>query len=150
MQTTLTNSENGQTGNNLPISNGWDIGVAMRDVYDTMERAMLPGLILGDVAYQIKVEGKDGLANPVHVSYIEWGFPKKNLTPEIVSLFRTWQFKKEDYGYSYEMNGVPIKVKVWERNYPFLTSTDLIFYGADEFKIPNPFMKYYKVRNLIK
>lgn len=149
MQTTLNNNGNGQSLSNQQTINVWDIGVAMRDLYDTLERAMLPGVLLGDVAYQIKVEGKDGLANPVHVTKLEWGFPKKNLTAEVKSLFKTWQFRETEQGYEYEMNGVPVKVKVYG-NYAFLNNTDNVFYGADDFKIPNPFNKYWKARGLIK
>lgn len=124
--------------------------MALRDANDVFERAMLPAILLGDVAYQVKMEKRDGFSDTVSVDHLEWGIPKKNLTQEIVSLFKTWGFTPTDTGYEYTIQGVPVKIKVYERNYNFLTNPDLVFYGVDEFKVPNPFEKYWKVRNLIK
>lgn len=144
----MKNNENGTNMNNHLSS--WDIGEALRELYDTFERIMHNGVLLGEVAKQIKEEKRDGLDRHIEVSEIEWGLPKKNLTPEVASLFKTWGFTPTETGYEYKIGNVPVKIRVYSRKYKFLENLDVAFYGVDEFRLPNPFNTYWKVRNLIK
>ena len=80
---------NGQNGKTIPVSS-WDIGVAMRDLYDLFEKIMYTGVLLGEVALQLKDKSQAGSAHDLQVSGIEWGLPKKQLTAEVISLFKTW------------------------------------------------------------
>jgi hypothetical protein len=140
---------NGQIGSNPAISS-WDIGVAMRDLYDLFEKIMHKGVLLGEVAHQIKMGGKGAIDDHVEVTGLEWGMPKKNLTAEVKSLFKTWGFKETPTGYEYTVSNVPVKIKVYERKYKFFEHPDQVFYGVDDFQIPNPFANYWKARYLIK
>jgi hypothetical protein len=149
MKTTdLTKKGNGRILK-TPVSS-WDIGMAMRDLYDLFEKIMYKGVLLGDVAYQIKAQGKGALDVPVEVDHLEWGLPKKQLTPEVVSLFKTWGFTPTKDGYEYKVSNVPVKIKVYSRKYKFFERPDQVLYMIDEFNIPNPWSDYWKVRSLIK
>ncbi len=127
------------------------IGSALRDLYDVTEMAMLPYILLGDAARQMK-DGVDGFTDHfVKVDKLEWGMFEKNLTPEVQSLFRTWGFESwEDKGFKYEHEGFPVFVRVITRNYKFFQMPDHVYYGPDMFKIANPFETYWKSRFIIK
>lgn len=133
------------------ILSPWDVGYALRDLTDLIEKAMLPYVLLGDCARQMK-DGKDGFNGAeVQVDRIEWGMFEKNLTPEIKSLFTTWNFETwEDKGFKYTTQGVPIFVRVITRNYEFFKLPDMVYYGPDMYNVPNPFEKYWSVKQLIK
>ena len=148
----MENKQNGINGK-IPakiLVSSWDIGVAMRDLYDLFEKIMVKGVLLGDVAYQIKIAGRGALDCPVSVEELEWGMPKKNLTAEVKSLFKTWGFIPTESGYEYKISNVPVKIKVYSRKYKFFEHPDQALYMVDEFNIPNPFENYWKVRSLIK
>lgn len=146
----MTDSTNGK----LPQKTFIDplkINATLRDLYDVTEMAMLPYVLLGDAAKQL-YDGVDGFEkNLLQVDKLEWGMFFRNLTPEIQSLFRTWNFEPwEDKGFKYESNGVPIYVRVITRDYKFFEMPDMRFYGPDMFKIANPFMKYWKARFIVR
>ncbi len=137
------------SGSNPPISS-WNIGAAMRNLYDTVEAALLPYVLLGDAARQIH-DGVDGYnGNDLKVTKIEWGFNQSNLTAEIVSLFHQWDFKQTDYGFKYMFEQVPVEVHVFKKKYRLFDMPDMRFYGPDMFKIPNEFEKYWKARFILK
>lgn len=141
----MTMKENGKK----PVTS-WDLGVAMRRIYDDMDSALVPGILLGDMVYQIKEWKRDGFSEYALVDKVEWGLPKRYLTAEVKSLFETWGYRKVDGGYEYEVQGVPVKLKIIERRYKFFENPDQVFYGVDEFRIPNPYQKYLKSRYIIK
>ncbi len=78
------------------LFSAWDIGMAMRDVHDMIEKTAVNFFVLGDVAKDIR----DNIDNLPH-THIEIGMHKRSLTPEVKSLFRTWNFAETDYGYRY-------------------------------------------------
>jgi hypothetical protein len=146
----VTDSTNGKLPQKTYI-NPEKIGAALRDLYDVTEMAMLPYILLGDAAKQLN-DGVDGFTeNLLKVNKLEWGMFEKNLTPEIKSLFRTWNFEPwEDKGFKYESNGVEVFVHVITRDYKFFHMPDMKYYGPDMFKIANPFNKYWPLRHMIK
>lgn len=149
METMIQNGQNGSTQKN-PVTS-WDLGVALRRVYDDMEKAIIDGILLGDLVQEIKLRKKDGFDGQyAEVDKIEWGIQKRYVTAEVKSLFKVWGYRETENGYEYEVQGVPVKLKVIERNYKFFEHPDTVFYGVDEFKIPNPFEKYWKARFIIK
>lgn len=127
------------------------VNAAMRDLYDLIEMAMLPYVLLGDAARQLQ-DGVDGFTEKyLHVDRLEWAMFESNLTPEVQSLFRTWNFETwEDKGFKYEFEGVPCYVRVITRDYKFFQMPDMKFYGPDMFKVANPFEKYWPLRHMIK
>ena len=140
--------KDGTNGSKSMISSD-EIGFAMREIYDTMIKASLFGLILGDAAYQIKVLGRDGYTDHLQVDHLEWGIPEAAHTAEVKSFFKTWGFTPTDTGYSYMIGKVPIIIRIFKRKYHFLSNFDTVFYGVDEFRIPNQFNKYYKARYIL-
>lgn len=129
----------------------WDLNAAMRDLYDLTEMASLPYVLLSDAARQL-YDGKDGFNDSnIEVDKLEWGIFARNLTPEVQSLFRAWNFETwEDKGFKYQFGNVPIYVYVFTKKWKFFELPDMRFYGPDYFKIPNPFEKYWKARFIIK
>ena len=63
------------------------------------------------------------------------------IVPNIEMIPGEWQFEKF---------GVPIRVIVVERKYHFLQNLDLRMHLSSEYKIPNPFNKYWQARYLVK
>lgn len=146
----MTDSTNGKLPQKIFID-PLIVGKALRDLYDVTEMAMLPYILLGDVAKQL-YDGVDGFEkNLLQVDRLEWGMFYKNLTPEIESLFRTWNFEPwDDKGFKYEFEGVPVYVHVITRSYKFFQMPDMKYYGPDMFKVANPFDKYWPMRHMIK
>lgn len=149
----VTDGTNGkpQQKNSIEFISAWDINAAMRDLYDLTEMASLPYVLLGDAARQL-YDGKDGFNNStLQVDKLEWGMFEKNLTPEVQSLFRAWNFETwEDKGFKYKFENVPVYVRVLTKKWKFFELPDMRFYGPDFFKIPNPFERYWKSRFIIK
>lgn len=135
----------------MEILNHEDVGFALRDLTDLVEKAMLPYILLGDAARQMK-DGCDGFSgNTLKVDKIEWAMFERNLTPEVKSLFTTWGFEPwDDKGFKYEIQGVPVFVRVITRNYKFFNLPDMVYYGPDMYKIANPFEKWWKARYIVK
>lgn len=133
------------------ILNPWDVGYALRDLTDLVEKAMLPYILLGDAARQMK-DGCDGFSgNELKIDKIEWAMFERNLTPEIKSLFNTWMFEQwGDKGFKYQILTVPVYVHVVTRRYNFFELPDMVYYGPDMYKIANPFEKFWKARFIVK
>jgi len=75
----------------------------------------------------------------------------KNLTKEAISTMRIYlkEVKDPSKSFVYKFEGVPINVQVVKRDYGFLKYPDSKFYLASEYKIPNPFNEYWKVRTSV-
>lgn len=143
------NQEISLTENGKKLLSSWDVNAAMRDIYDTVEMMLMPYVLLGDAARQLK-DGVDGFnGNELKVDKLQWGFPIRNLNPETLSLIHQWNWKEEKYGFSYDFNEVPIEVHVFQKKYKFLDLPDMCFYGPDMFKIPNPFNSYWPMRHML-
>ncbi len=129
----------------------WDVNAVLRDIYDLGEMILARPLLLGEVAKQIHDEQDImfDLKLPIGTK-IEWGISKKNMTPEKVSLFKTWNFKENEKGFEYTFEYIPVQIIVYKNNYAFFKNPDMKFYKVDDFDIPNPFDKYWKARYLIK
>lgn len=62
----------------------------------------------------------------------------------------------DDEGISFTYKGVPVELKFIERRYSFFKNPDVVYYEygdgqmSDEFRIANPFEKYYPMRYMIK
>ena len=51
---------------------------------------------------------------------------------------------------SFEYQGVPIVIWIIHKKWKFFNNLDMVFFGICNFRIPNPFWKYWKSRFLIK
>lgn len=133
--------------------NPLDVDEALRWVDDTFKRMLCPYVLLGQTARDIvdappTVDGGHLTSNEVEV-----GVEKKNLTKEVLSTLKVLIPDIElgkDGNYRFEYSGVPVLIRVIEKKYKYLKTTDIKFYLADEYRIPNPFEDYWKARGLIK
>lgn len=128
-----------------------DMDMAISDMWDLQESIMFRFVIIGELAHAIHEK------SPEYIGPIQVAMPRRYLTPEVESLFKTWNYTKEKYGYSYFFTPpikwdikIPVEIHVIERHYFFFDNPDVGFFGTNEFKLPNPFSAYWQVRNLIK
>jgi hypothetical protein len=109
---------------------------------------MVPFVLLGDTAKAIV----DNLDQEVNVP-IEIGVRKQHYTEYARSTLRMFLPPDTVYGekqITFEHQGTPVNVKIIHRNYKILEQPDTVFYRITHFKIPNPFSKYLKMRNVIQ
>lgn len=134
------------------IASPGDKLMAIQDVYDLQEKTSIAFIVLGDLARAIrdKQPEYDGEA-------IQVGFKANHLVPEVKSLFKQWGFVETKYGYKYYFTPptkwdikVPVEIYCWTKHYPFFDNPDIGFFGVDEFRLPNPFEAYWKVRGIIR
>ena len=52
-------------------------------------------------------------------------------------------------GAEFEHEGVPIKLKVIKKNIEFFSNPDTMFYRGREFRVPNQWDKYWRMRKVI-
>lgn len=57
---------------------------------------------------------------------------------------------KSEYIKFWHKDNVPVTMQIVWNDYPFFKDPDSRFYDIETFKIPNPFMEYYKVKDEIK
>lgn len=121
---------------------------ALYFVEDIMQRAMIPFVLLGDIAKAV-IDNQDVIVNdPVTIgitrrSYTEYA---KSTLPMFLppdTIFANKEIK-------FEHNGTPVNIKIIDRNYQVLKNPDQVFYRITHFNVPNPFDKYWKMRNLIQ
>src|SRR3990167_1221899 len=135
------------------------LNVALRAIYDLWE--YWPFMLLGDTAKGAR-EGK------LYGDKIEIGIIGKYLTKDVLSALMTHLQYETDRGrceyfeisdkwikYTYKPNksdlvSVPVECKVIHRGYQFFKNPDHVVYNYDEFKLPNPFDKYFKARFIIQ
>lgn len=122
----------------------------MRDIYDLGERIQYFPILLGEVARQVR-ENQDILMDIklYEGDVIEWGLPKKQVTPEVISFFKMWNFKENDKGFEYTFEHIPVQIVVFGGDYKFLNNTDTKFYKVDEYRLPNPWDEYWENRAII-
>lgn len=124
-----------------------ELNTALNDVVDLMERALLPFIVLGQTA--MDMVNKKELSGKA----VEIGVMKKYITKEAKSTLMTFmghRLIKQKYGYSYKADDVLVRIRIVKRDYAFFKHPDSVFYMSGEYKIPNPFNKYIKVKGLIQ
>jgi hypothetical protein len=91
------------------------------------------------------------LGEELNVDKIEIGILDKDFRETTRRLFSTFlpNVELKDI-IIIEGEGVPIEIKIIKKHYKFFEHPDNVFYMADEYKIPNPWYRYWKSRFLIK
>jgi hypothetical protein len=146
----------------MPTFSSKQLNEALYHATDITDRCLLPFFLMSETAACIVneeiLEGCTGI-------YL--GVPIRYLAEYTLSTLRTLAKGADtNYGikeYAEKLNkkgkicnitwvyrGVPIELKVINRNYSFFEHPDFKYYMAEEFKIPNPFENYYKARFLIQ
>ena len=126
--TSGTNGEQSKTF--LPT----ELEVALLASYDLMCRGLIQEqyIAVGETAKCIKenllLKG-DGL---------DFVIPKKQVTPSVVSMLKEWATPEvTEKGFTYQINGVPLRFKFLKNQYDFFRFADIKVYGAEQYKIPN-------------
>jgi len=127
---------------------------ALLFVQDILDRAAIPCLVLGDVANTLFLQDDSELKAPK----IEIGIKKTEMTTDHVGMLNDLlrgnsaveelEFSNKYIRFVYKE--VPIFIKVIKNRYKFIDDPDLRMYFIEEFKIPNPFQQYWKMRNFIQ
>ncbi len=119
---------------------------------DTMNRLLCPYFLLGKCAYDIKHSTPNVDGGQIKAQKIEIGVRKADVTKEVKSMLATLEptILKTKNGFEFDYEGVPIVIKIIEKDYKFFKYLDTKFYMASEYLLPNPFAEYWKVRNLVK
>ena len=140
----MKNSKNGYKSEELEK--------ALFKVEDLFDRLQVPMFLLMQTAWDIHKGEKLNESDRVYV-----GIKKNNLTPFVLSTLKsleqdgiTPKLQQVNGGYHLQENGVPIDIKIVQRNYKFLDNLQFKWYKATEYWLPNPFSVYWKVRHLIK
>lgn len=128
---------------------------ALYHLVDILDRCICPFILLQDTAKTI-IEfdriGGDGIYVGVRV---------KDYSDSVKSMMRTLSsnidirlgidgFTETDQGLFWTFKGIPINIKLIDRKYSCIETPDQIYYWGEDYRIPNPFSKYWKMRNLIK
>jgi hypothetical protein len=127
-----------------------EVREALRWIADILDWSQIPYIVLGDLVPQMINQ------EPISVAKIEIGIQKNAWNDVTKSLVNTFLLATPFKGMSleepvgFEWSGVPIELKIIKRNYEFFKNPDFVYYWVDEYKIPNPWTKYYKSRYLIK
>ena len=127
---------------------GEQLDRAFLEVYDLMTRVLLAErfVVLGQAAECLfrnrALEGES----------LEFGIPKREVTPEVVITLKEWVPKGEftDRGFSYVFDGIPIKFTYITRKYDFFKEPDVKLYMPEFYRIANPFNDYWKIKQLIR
>ena len=121
---------------------GW---LTLRWISDLLTSCQIPHFLLGETSQQAIADVE------LNVDKIEIGVLKKNFNETTKRLFLTF-LPGLELGdvVKLERDEIPIEIKIIQRHYGFFDNPDNVFYMADEYKIPNPYQKYWEVRYLIK
>ena len=134
-----------------------ELNTALRDIQDLLDRCVIQCMPLGDTAKGIR-EGK------LFGDKIQIGIKKRYLTREVRNTIYGFINKAFERGYSktmlidldkdniikYDVGGVPIDIKIIERNYSFFKNLEPLVYNYDDFWLPNPLDRYLKAQYIIR
>jgi len=133
-----------------------ELDKALDYAWDIFNRAGVPVCILGEGARQLK----DG--EKLHqLEFIDIAVLDKHVRVSGQKMLRTviegpWRVPNMNYEFGKDMieffseDGVPIKARIIKKTTKYFENPDTVFYLAGEYRIPNSFEGYWKVRNRIK
>ena len=116
-------------------------------VTDLMERGLVEDniMLLGDTARAVVDQV------PLYGDHIEVGIERRYISSLVASVFKQYMGAEDPYhSFTFEIAGVPVKVKVIQRVYGFFKNKSAVNYDYRWFLVPNPFEKYWKARFIIK
>jgi len=126
-----------------------DMEKALDQLHDYFNRAMCNFLLLGETAHAAYYrEGLEGTA-------IEIGVKPTSLSQYAFSTLKTLI---DGFGTAvdpvvgtcnstmFNLGTIPVKMFILRRDSDVFHNPDTVFYDMNDYKIPNPFVKYYKNR----
>jgi hypothetical protein len=123
------------------------IDQALDYVWDILARSQIEFMLFGDTAYSI--------INNTMPKYqkVYLGVKRNDLTEFGRRILTLTTPGATDDGHKIKFDspeGVPIEIRIVNKDYPFFDRPDTILWRQDAYKIPNPFDKYWKVYRLIQ
>jgi hypothetical protein len=111
---------------------------------DVLQRCQIPFVVLGDIAYQMKHD------LPLRADKVVFAVLQRNAVQDTVSLLPTVEPKIEVLtdGWRIVYHDIPVYIKVMPKDYEVLMDPDTVFYWVTEFRVPNPFEKYWNSNHL--
>lgn len=122
-----------------------DLLEALFFIQDVLERAQIPFMALGNTALSIFNNEQD-LSDPIHIGILKKYLMKANEST-VRTLIKDATFN--DRSIKLIHNNIPITIDIINNEYSFFKYPDKKFYYVEDFYLPNPFEKYYKVMNAI-
>lgn len=111
---------------------------------DMLERSSLPFMLLGSIAKQM-IEFEDPLLYDTKISL---GIKRRDVHPDGIKALKAFlpqaTFSDNKIFFIHE-NGVPVHIN-YLGDEQYFETPDTRFYYYTEFKVPNPFIKYYEDR----
>ena len=153
--TMMTSYMKGSSTNGQAVFSQTQLDEAFNHFNDIMDRCLCSFVLFGETARSIKQDEKlqgDGIYAGVRIL---------DFTQSTSSMLTTMasnvdihlgieNFKKTEKVFNWEFKGIPIRIKLVHRRYKFIDNPDFVWYYAENYKIPNPFNKYWKMRFLIQ
>lgn len=121
---------------------------ALYFVEDVMGRAMIPFVLLGDVARSVVDNVDQEITTPIEI-----GVQKRHITEYALNTLPMFFPPDTVYGkkeIKFEWDGTPVIIKIVHRDFKVLDNPDQVFYRITHFNIPNPFERYWGQRNFIQ
>ena len=134
----------GKNGQNF---NSDQLYEALRNVEDLMDRLLTPYFLLKKTAYDVKhdryLEG-DGIDVGIRsTAFTQYMY-------DILKEFFGFTPEEVNKGFEYKVGEVPVRIKVYFRNYHFFKYPDTKVYQYGTYLLPNPWDIYWKSRFLIR
>lgn len=122
---------------------------ALMYTLDILNRSMIKFMLLDEVGKRIFEQEQPNFDN---VTGIDVGVLKRHMTESGKSMLDMIvdNIEWSEYTAYIEYAGVPIVIWIIHNELQVFQTPDIRFYTTEEFFIPNPFMRYWNMRNLIK
>ena len=124
---------------------------ALYRVEDLLNRSFVQFVLLGNTAKTII----DNFGTDLDDGDITLGVLRKHYTKSGASILkallpRNAEYSKNKIEFKFKDCDSNIVIKIIDRNYAFFKNPDMVIHKISDFRVPNPFSKYWKTRNLIQ
>lgn len=119
---------------------------ALYSVADTLQRCSIKFVLLGDTAFSIYHN-----LLPKY-NKINLGVKKQELSQFALSMLPVFipGIEIGDHKIKFDYQGIPVEIRIIYKDYPFFDNPQTITFKFDDYLLPNPFDKYWKVYRLIQ
>ena len=120
---------------------------ALYNVEDFMDQLVTPYFLLMETGDCVK---HDRLLSGTG---IDVGMRNKSFTQFVYDIMKTnFNLTPEEInqGFEYKVGEVPVRVKVYTRNYKFFQYPDIKIYEYGRFQLPNPWDVYWQTRFIVR
>jgi len=130
---------------------GKEMRDALRHAEDVFDRAGISFFLLKEVARLVKdgQELENLPALTLGVVSTDFGGVQKRLLKTTMEYLGN-SYEASDKKIEFKHKGVPIKVKVISVHRRFFSNPDNVYYDYTQFRIPNQFEKYWRMRFMVR